>query len=396
MARREVEERTPRRAGGRIRLGMVGGGEDAFIGAVHRIAARIDDHFHLVAGALSATPKKALRSGMALGLDPNRIYLDYAEMARCERNLPDGIDAVCIVTPNHLHAPVATAFIAAGIHVICDKPLTTTLKEAIKLRALVKKSGLIFVLTHNYTGYAMVRQAREMVRGGALGEIRIVQIEYPQDWLTERLESTGHKQASWRTDPARSGAGGCVGDIGTHAYHLADFVTGIPVTEILAELTTFVPKRRLDDNAQILLRYANGARGSLWASQVAPGNENNLKLRVYGSKGGLEWRQEQPNHLDWSPFGEPTRRLSRAGAGVGIPAARVSRLPAGHPEGYLEGFATIYAEAAAAIRAADRGKRPEKAVMFPTIDDGVKGAAFIAAAVTSSRRGGVWTKLDLR
>jgi predicted dehydrogenase len=242
----------------------------------------------------------------------------------------------------------------------------------------------------------MVRQAREMIQGGELGEIRIVQIEYPQDWLTESLESTGHKQADWRTDPARSGAGGCVGDIGTHAYNLADFVTGIPVTEILAELTSFVPKRRLDDNAQILLRYATGARGSLWASQVAPGNENNLKLRVYGSKGGLEWHQEQPNQLYWSPFGEPTRRLSRGGAGVGVTATRVSRIPAGHPEGYLEGFATIYTEAAAAIRAARHGKRPVNAVMFPTIDDGVKGVAFIAAAVTSSRRGGVWTKLDGR
>jgi predicted dehydrogenase len=383
-----------RPTGRRIRLGMVGGGEGAFIGAVHRIAARIDDHYQFVAGALSPTPERSLRSGLALGLDRKRIYCDYTEMARRERNLPDGIEAVCIVTPNHLHAAVATAFIKAGIHVICDKQLTTTLKKAIKLRALVKKSGRVFVLTHNYTGYAMVRQAREMVQGDALGEVRIVQIEYPQDWLTERIELTGHKQASWRTDPVRSGAGGCVGDIGTHAYNLADFVTGIPVTEILAELTTFVPKRALDDNAQILLRYANGARGSLWASQVAPGNENNLSLRVYGSKGGIEWHQEQPNHLYWSPFGEPTRRLSRAAAGLGATATRVSRIPAGHPEGYLEGFATIYTEAAAAIRAAHHGKRPDKAVIFPTIDDGVKGVAFIAAAVTSSRRGGVWTKLD--
>lgn len=396
MARLDANERTPRLTGGRIRLGMVGGGEGAFIGAVHRIAARIDDHYQLVAGALSSTPGKALRSGMALGLDPKRIYSDYALMARRESNRPDGIEAVSIVTPNHLHAPVATAFLNAGIHVICDKPLTTSLEDAIKLRAIVKKSGLIFVLTHNYTGYAMVRQAREMIRGGALGEIRIVQVEYPQDWLTESLESTGHKQAGWRTDPARSGAGGCVGDIGTHAYHLADFVTGIPVTEVLAELTSFVPKRRLDDNAQILLRYANGACGSLWASQVAPGNESNLGLRVYGAKGGLEWRQEQPDHLYWSPFGEPTRRLSRGGAGVGAAATRVSRIPAGHPEGYLEGFATIYTEAAAAIRAARHGKRSVRAVMFPTIDDGVKGVAFIAAAVASSRRGGVWTRLDGR
>jgi predicted dehydrogenase len=396
LPRLEAKKLSLHITGGRIRLGMVGGGEGANIGAVHRIAARIDDHFQLVAGALSSTPEKALRSGKALGLDPKRIYSDFAEMARCERKLPDGIEAVAIVTPNHLHASVATAFIKAGIHVICDKPLTTTLKDAKKLRAIVKKSGLIFVLTHNYTGYAMVRQAREMIRGGALGEIRIVQIEYAQDWLTESLESTGHKQAGWRTDPARSGAGGCVGDIGTHAYHLADFVTGIPVTEILAELTSFVPKRRLDDNAQILLRYANGASGSLWASQVAPGNECNLKLRVYGSNGGLEWHQEEPDHLYWSPLGEPTRRLSRAGPGVGVAATRVSRIPAGHPEGYLEGFANIYTEAASAIRAARRGKSPVKAVTFPTIDDGVKGVAFVAAAVISSRRGGVWTKLDRR
>ncbi len=396
MARLEAEERARHLTDGRIRLGMVGGGEGAFIGAVHRIAARVDDHYRLVAGALSSTPAKALRSGIALGLDPKRIYSGYAEMARCERNRPDGIEAVSIVTPNHLHAPVATAFIKAGIHVICDKPLTTTLEEALKLRAIVRKSGLVFVLTHNYTGYAMVRQAREMIRGGALGEIRIVQIEYPQDWLTESLESTGHKQAGWRTDPARSGIGGCVGDIGTHAYNLADFVTGLAVTEILAELTSFVPGRRLDDNAQILLRYANGARGSLWASQVAPGNENDIKLRVYGSKGGIEWHQERPDHLRWSPFGEPTRRLSRGGAGVGVAATRVSRIPAGHPEGYLEGFATIYTEAAAAIRAAQRGKKPGKGVLFATIDDGVKGAAFVAAAVASSRLGGVWTKLDRR
>jgi predicted dehydrogenase len=382
-----------RSASGRIRLGMVGGGEGAFIGAVHRIASRIDDHYMLVAGALSSTPAKALRSGKALGLDPKRIYPDFTAMARNERGLKDGIEAVCIVTPNDLHAAIATEFLNSGVHVICDKPLTTTLKQAKKLQALAAKSGLVFAVTHNYTGYAMVRQAREMVRDGTLGEIRVVQIEYPQEWLTERLEASGHKQAGWRTDPSRSGAGGCVGDIGTHAYNLADFVTGIPVTQILAELTIFVPKRRLDDNAQILLRYANGARGALWASQVAPGNENGLKLRVYGAKGGIEWYQEQPNHLYWSPFGEPTRRLSRAGAGVGAAAGRVSRIPAGHPEGYLEGFATIYSEAAAAIRAARDGKKPDKAVLFPTIDDGVKGVAFIEAAVASSRRGGVWVKL---
>ena len=372
---------------------MVGGGEGAFIGAVHRIAARLDDRYTLVAGALSSTPAKALRSGRALGLDPARIYADFAAMALRERGRKDGIEAVCIATPNHMHAAVATEFLKAGIHVICDKPLTTTLKQARKLQSLVRQSGLIFAVTHNYTGYPMVRQAREMVREGRLGEIRVVQIEYPEDWLTERIEASGHKQAGWRTDPARSGPGGCVGDIGTHAYNLADFVTGIPVTEILAELSTFVRGRRLDDNVHMLLRYANGARGSLWASQVAPGNDNGLRLRVYGARGGLEWRQEQPNQLYWSPYGEPTRRLSRGGPGLGAAATRVSRIPAGHPEGYLEGFATIYSEVAAAIRAARVRRKPDKAVLFPTIDDGVKGVAFIEAAIASSRRGGVWVKL---
>ncbi len=372
---------------------MVGGGEGAFIGAVHRIAARLDDRYTLVAGALSSTPAKALRSGRALGLDPARIYADFAAMALRERGRKDGIEAVCIATPNHMHAAVATEFLKAGIHVICDKPLTTTLKQARKLQSLVRQSGLIFAVTHNYTGYPMVRQAREMVREGRLGEIRVVQIEYPEDWLTERIEASGHKQAGWRTDPARSGPGGCVGDIGTHAYNLADFVTGIPVTEILAELSTFVRGRRLDDNVHMLLRYANGARGGLWASQVAPGNDNGLRLRVYGARGGLEWRQEQPNQLYWSPYGEPTRRLSRGGPGLGAAATRVSRIPAGHPEGYLESFATIYSEVAAAIRAARDRRKPDKAVLFPTIDDGVKGVAFIEAAIASSRRGGVWVKL---
>ena len=380
-------------AGGRIRLGMVGGGEGAFIGAVHRLAARMDDHYTFVAGALSSTPEKALRSGAALGLDPRRTYGSFEEMAARERRLKDGIEAVAIVTPNHMHAPVAAAFLKAGIHVICDKPLTTTLKEARKLQALAEKAGLVFCVTHNYTGFPLIRQAREMVQSGELGEIRVVQVEYPQDWLTEPLERTGQKQADWRTDPARSGAGGCVGDIGTHAYNLADFVTGIDVTEICAELTTFVKGRRLDDNVQIMLRYANGARGALWASQVAPGNENGLQLRVYGTKGGFHWRQDNPNYLFYTPFGKPTQILTRGGAGATAVAGRVTRIPSGHPEGYLEAFATIYTEAAAAIRSARDGTRRDPAVIFPTIADGVKGVAFIEAAVKSSARGGAWTKL---
>ena len=380
-------------AGGRIRLGMVGGGEGAFIGAVHRNAARLDDHYELVAGALAATTEKAMRSGAALGLDPARTYVGYEEMANAEAARPDGIEAVAIVTPNYMHAGPALAFLKAGVHVICDKPLTTTLAEARGLEAAAKESGLVFAVTHNYTGYPMVRQAREMVRSGRLGDIRVVQVEYPQDWLTERLEDTGQKQAAWRTDPARSGAGGCIGDIGTHAYNLADFITGIPVAELCAELTTFVAGRKLDDNVQIMLRYANGARGFLWASQVAPGHENGLKIRVYGTKGGLEWVQANPNYLHWSPFGHPMQTLTRGGGGTGAAAGRVTRIPAGHPEGYLEGFANIYAEVAHAIRAARTGTALPEGVVFPTVADGVKGLAFIEAAVKSSLANAAWVKL---
>ena len=344
----------------RIRLGMVGGGEGAFIGAVHRMAARLDDHYQFVAGALSSTPEKAKRSGEALGLDPARIYSDYTEMAKKEARRKDGIEAVSIVTPNHMHAPVAVAFLKAGIHVICDKPLTTTLKDALKLQKLAQKSGLVFAVTHNYTGYPMVRHARAMIAAGQLGDIRLVQVEYAQDWLTTKLEDSGQKQADWRTDPARSGMGGCIGDIGTHAYNLTDYITGISVTEISAELTTFVAGRSVDDNAQIMLRYANDARGMLWASQVAPGNENALMIRVYGTKGGITWRQEHPNQLHWSPHGEATQIVSRGTAATSPAAARVTRIPAGHPEGYLEGFATIYAEVADAIRAARVHGRPAR------------------------------------
>ena len=381
----------------RIRLGMVGGGEGAFIGAVHRIAARLDDHYEFVAGALSATPKKAQQSGRALGLAEDRIYSDYATMAQAEAARPDGIEVVAIVTPNHLHAPVAEAFLKAGMHVICDKPVTTTSKDAKKLLALVKKTKRIFAVTHNYSGYPMVRHARQMVREGSLGEIRVVQVEYPQDWLTEALEKTGQKQAAWRTDPARSGAGGAIGDIGTHAHHLAAYVTGLELDELCADLSRFVKGRQLDDNAQVMLRFRNGARGLLWASQVAPGNENNLRLRVYGSKGGIEWRQEQPNQLHWSPFGQPTQVIGRATGAANAAAARVSRIPSGHPEGYLEGFATLYAEIAQAIRAARPGgpkaRDVDRAAHFPTLIDGLKGVEFIEAVVRSSTRGGRWVRL---
>ena len=371
---------------------MVGGGEGAFIGNVHRIAARLDDRYELVAGALSSTPEKSRRSAEAIQLP--RSYDDFETMASAEAARADGIEVVAIVTPNHLHASVAEAFLKAGIHVICDKPLATTAKEARRLQALAARHERIFAVTYNYTGYPMVRQARQMVGDGLLGDIRVIQVEYAQDWLTEPLEASGQKQAEWRTDPARSGAGGCVGDIGTHAYQLAGYVGGVEATELCAELSSFVAGRRLDDNAQVMLRFAGGARGALWASQVAPGNENNLRLRVYGSRGGLEWRQEHPNQLHWSPFGRSTQIISRASSTAGSAAARVSRLPAGHPEGYLEAFATVYGEIAQAILAArPRGPKADAAVQFPGLVDGVKGVEFIEAAVASSAKGARWVRL---
>lgn len=378
---------------GRIRLGMVGGGQGAFIGAVHRIASRIDDQYELVAGALSSDPERARASAQDLAIAEDRAYASFADMAKAEAARPDGIEAVAIVTPNHMHAPAAKAFLEAGIHVICDKPLTTTVAEARELAELVEKTGKIFAVTHNYTGYPMIRQARAMVSKGELGEIRLVQVEYPQDWLTERAESTGSKQAEWRTDPKRSGAGGCIGDIGTHAYNLAAFVSGLETEQLLAQLTTFVEGRLLDDDVQILLRYKGGARGMLWASQVAVGNENGLKLRIYGTKGGLEWTQADPNYLWFTRFGEPKQLLTRAGAGAWPEAARVSRIPGGHPEGYLEGFANIYTEAAQAIRAARRGEKPPADVLFPGVHDGLAGMLFIEAAVSSSQAGNIWTRV---
>lgn len=378
----------------RIRLGMVGGGEGAFIGGVHRFASRLDDQFELVAGALASSADKAQRSGRALGLAEDRIYSDFEQMARVEGARADGIEVVSIVTPNHMHAPAAEAFLKAGIHVICDKPLATTSGDARRLQALAAETGKLFAVTYNYSGYPMVRQAREMVRDGLLGDIRVVQVEYPQDWLTEPIESDGQKQAGWRTDPARAGVGGCIGDIGTHAYQLAHFVSGLDAVELLAELSTFVPGRRLDDNAQVLLRYANGARGALWASQLAPGNENNLRLRVYGSKGGLEWKQEHPNQLAWSPFGQATQIISRGTGAAGAAAARVTRIPSGHPEGYLEAFGTLYSEIAQAIRARRAGAPAlDPAVQFPTVVDGVHGVAFVETVVASAAAGGTWVAL---
>ena len=388
-----IEGRSRESADKRVRLGMVGGGEGAFIGAVHRLAARMDDHYAFVAGALSSTPDKAKRSGAALGLAPDRIYSDFEAMAKAEAKRPDGIEAVSIVTPNHMHAPVAKAFLKAGIHVICDKPLTTSLKEAQSLQKAAAASKRIFAVTYNYTGYPMVRHARAMVEDGELGDLRVVQVEYPQDWLTEKIEATGQKQAAWRTDPKQSGAGGCIGDIGTHAYDLASFVSGLQLEALSADLTSFVKGRKLDDNVHVMMRFKGGAKGMLWASQVAPGNENGLKLRVYGTKGGIVWEQEHPNQLTWAPYGQSPRTVSRGTGGANAAAGRVTRVPPGHPEGYLEGFANLYTEIAAAIRAARKGKKPDPAVTFPGISDGVRGVAFVEAAVKSSAKNGVWVKL---
>ena len=375
--------------GKRIRLGMVGGGNDAFIGGVHRIASRIDDKFELVAGALSATPERARASGEALGLP--RIYEDFKTMAIREARRKDGIEAVSIVTPNHVHFAAAREFLKRGIHVVCDKPLTSTLADAKKMVKAVEDSDALFVLTHNYTGYPMIRQAREMIASGALGKIRVVQVEYPQDWLTIEQD---FKQANWRTDPTQSGAGGSTGDIGTHALNLTCFVTGLTVESLAADIQAFVPGRQVDDNAHVLLRFEGGARGMLWSSQVAPGNENALRLRVYGENGGLEWAQEDPNYLWHTPFGEPKQLITRNGAGAGDAAARMSRIPPGHPEGYLEGFSNIYSEAAEAILAARDGKDVPPDVLFPTVYDGLQGVQFVSACVRSSAKNAAWVKLD--
>jgi len=379
----------------RIRLGMVGGGRDAFIGAVHRIAARIDDQYELVAGCFSANPEKSAASGADLGVDPKRTYASFADMATREARRKDGIEAVAIVTPNHMHAPVAMQFLRRGIHVICDKPLTATLPEAKRLAKAAEASGVIFALTHNYTGYPMIRQAAAMVRNGDLGEIRVVQVEYAQDWLAEPIEQSGQKQADWRTDPARTGAGGSTGDIGTHAFNLAAFVTGLELDSLAADLQSFVAGRRVDDNGHVMLRYRGGARGMLWCSQVASGCENGLRLRVYGTKAGIEWAQEDPNYLWVGPLGQPKYRLTRGGAGSGPEAGRVTRVPPGHPEGYLEGFANIYAEAARAIIARRDGAALDPAVTFPGLKEGLEGVAFVDACVRSSRRNGAWVTLAI-
>lgn len=372
---------------------MVGGGEGAFIGAVHRMAARLDGHWDLVAGAFQSDATRSIAFGQSMGLDSDRCYGDYAAMAAGEAGRADRIDALAIVTPNSAHAPIAKVFLEAGIPVICDKPLTTNGADARDLASAVARSGLPFILTHNYSGYPMARQARTMIEEGDLGALRIVQVEYAQDWLATDL--SGNKQADWRGDPSRAGPGGALGDIATHAFQLAEFVTGLKTQTLAADLAAFVPGRKVDDNVNVMLRFGGGAKGMLWASQVATGSVNGLKLRVFGDKGGLEWFQETPETLLFTPLGGQERIIRRGGAGVSASATHATRIPGGHPEGYLEGFAQIYADAAELIRAHQDKRAPAAfATLAPGIADGVRGVAFIEAAVASSKANGAWTELS--
>jgi len=375
----------------KIRLGIVGGGIGAFVGSIHRIAARLDDRYELLAGALSSEPKRAADSAAELGIDPRRSYASFEQMAKKEGKLKHGIEAVAIVTPNHLHCAVAKAFLEAGIHVICDKPMSSSLEDAEQIEKIVEGSGLIFAITYNYSGYPMVRHAREMVAAGKLGNIRVIQVEYAQDWLATNIEAEGQKQAAWRTDPARAGTGGSIGDIGTHAFHLAEFISGLEAKSLLADLDTFVAGRSLDDNANILLHYSNGAKGMLWSSQVASGQENALRIRLFGDKGGLEWAQEDPNYLQYRPLRETRQILTRGGPAVGETAARATRIPAGHPEGFLEGFANLYRDIADMIEASRTGK--SLPTLVPDVTDGVKGVRFVEKAVSSNAAGSIWQHL---
>ncbi len=376
---------------------MVGGGRDAFIGGVHRMAMRLDGQIDLVAGAFSSEAEKSRLSGAELLLDPNRVYPDYQTMAAEEAKLPpeERIDFVSVVTPNRTHVPVSQTFLKAGIHVVCDKPLGVDLAEALDLREVVRQTGRIFALTHNYIGYPMVKQARELVRTGELGEIRKVVAEYAQGWLGQPIDAEGQKQAAWRTDPSLAGASGCLGDIGSHAESLARYITGLEIDQLCAEFTTFVEGRRLEDDASLLLRYKGGAKGVLHASQVCAGEENALALRVYGSKASLEWQQEAPNEL-MVKYPEAPRRVYRPGNEyLSESAKRFVRIPAGHPEGFLEAFANIYREVARAIEAVAEGRPIPSDCDFPTIDDGVTGMAFLATAVESAKAGGVWRSFHL-
>lgn len=381
-------------AGRKLRMGMVGGGRGAFIGAVHRMAAALDGQIELVCGAFSGDPQRSKDSGADLFLPTERCYGTFGEMMEREATLPADtrMDFVSIVTPNHIHFPAAKSALGHGFHVVSDKPATFDLAEAVELGKLVETAGLLYALTHNYTGYPLVKEARDIVHSGRLGNIRKVVVEYPQGWLSTRLEDSGQKQASWRTDPARCGAAGCLGDIGTHAENLAEYITGLRIAELAADLTTFVEGRRLDDDANILLRFEGGAKGVLHASQISVGEENALSIRVYGEKGGLEWHQQEPNTLLLKWPDRPVAVL-RVGAGsLGEEAMAATWLPAGHPEAYLEAFANIYRNFAAHLRAVLDGTAPDPARFdYPKISDGIRGMAFIEAAVESSKRNARWT-----
>ena len=379
----------------KIRIGMVGGGKDAFIGEVHRIALRLDGNYELVAGSFSSNFDNSKETGKKLGLAEDRVYETYQEMAEKECDRSDGIEVVAIVTPNHLHVPIAKIFAEKGIHIICDKPLALSSEEAIDLKQLVKSKKIIFALTHIYTGYPMVRHARALIKKDDIGTIRVIQAEYPQDWLTTKAEDNGLKQAEWRTDPKRSGAGGCIGDIGTHAFNLIRFITGLELDELSADIHTFVKGRLLDDNAQIMLRFKGGAKGALWSSQVAVGNENNLKIRIYGEKGGIEWRQEDPNYLYYTKFGQPTQKITRGSANTSKEAKNITRIPPGHPEGYLEGFANIYNDVYKKIYAEINNKKYDDSNdCYPTIHDGIEGMKFIETVLESSNNNSKWIKFN--
>ena len=373
----------------RLRAGIVGGGRGAFIGAVHRIAAELDNEARVVAGAMSSDPETAQASADAWHLE--RSYDSFEAMATGESKIEHGIDYVIVATPNNLHLPVAKAFLEAGIHVVCDKPLASSLADARELGDIVASSGKLFALTHTYSGYPMVREARDFVASGRLGELRKVQVEYNQDWLMEPLEREGNKQAEWRTDPARSGMSCCVGDIGTHAKHLVEFVSGRKLLSVCAELTSFVQGRRLDDDASMLLRLEGGAKGTLVCSQIACGEENALNIRLYGTKAGLEWHQMEPNTLKVKPAGKTWERFRTGGGYLGEAAARAARMPAGHPEGYLEAFANIYRDFMADVRRVAAGETALRD--YPGIGDGIRGMRFVQAAVESSNRGASWVDL---
>ncbi|MFP6598559.1 MAG: Gfo/Idh/MocA family oxidoreductase [Candidatus Hydrogenedentota bacterium] len=382
-----------------LKMGMVGGGPDSFIGDVHLKASRLDGGVDLVAGAFSSNPRKSKAKGRELNLEPKRVYGSYTEMIEKELKLPDGerIDFVTIVTPNHVHFPVAKDFLKAGFNVISDKPMTFDAKEARELKAIVKKSRKVFALTHNYTGYPMVKLARDMISAGDVGKVRKIVVQYPQGWLSTFLEKDDQKQAAWRTDPKRSGAAGCIGDIGTHAENLAEYISGLRITEMCADLTTFVKGRKLDDDGNILLHFQGGAKGLLHASQISAGEENNLAIWIYGETGGLEWHQEHPNQLlVRSPDG-PLQTWSRGNDYVGAKspaAARATRIPSGHPEAFLEAFANIYKNATDVMRAKLLREKPDPlALDFPNVDDGLRGMLFIETAVKSSKAKQKWVKM---